>query len=328
MKTRTYDELLELISALCGVAFATIELPRIRALINRRAKKAYRATNYWTRFLKIGEERRRSGDPISVSSIVSGSAYYVNTTGNTNYEDVGLPWKSVFSASISSGNTLTVSAIQTGTISIGDYITDVDTFGGARITAFITGTGGVGTYTISNPPGLIPESTMASQVSGAYFIATGAGSGTGTVFPALSYVPYAENGKDTIDTFLRIQRDQPYLTASVQDYEFTVGGLGATIVAGTLNPSTVWVTYKATHDILYGSGDEASLLIPDEWFEYLAHGTYADYLRAEGQQERAVVADQEADLILQDELMRLDEQHTQTLISNRIFTNSNMQLRW
>jgi hypothetical protein len=114
----------------------------------------------------------------------------------------------------------------------------------------------------------------------------------------------------------------------VQDYEFTVGGLGATIVAGTLNPSLAWVTYKATHDVLYGSGDEASLLIPDEWFEYLAHGTYADYLRAEGQQERAVVADQEADLILQDELMRLDEQHTQTLISNRIFTNSNMQLRW
>jgi hypothetical protein len=28
------------------------------------------------------------------------------------------------------------------------------------------------------------------------------------------------------------------------------------------------------------------------------------------------------------ELMRLDEQHTQTLIANRIFTNSNMQLRY
>jgi hypothetical protein len=258
MKTRTYDELIELISALCGVAFATIELPRIRALINRRAKKAYRATNYWTRFLKIGEGRYMSADPVNATSVVANTGYFIESIGTTDFTQIG----------------------------------------------------------------------ATQNLVGQYFVATTSGSGTGTARPALGYVPYAESGKDTIDTYLRIQRDQPYLTASVQDYEFTVGGLGATIVAGTLNPSLAWVTYKATHDVLYGSGDEASLLIPDEWFEYLAHGTYADYLRAEGQQERAVVADQEADLILQDELMRLDEQHTQTLISNRIFTNSNMQLRW
>jgi len=258
MKTRTYDELIELISALCGVAFATIELPRIRALINRRAKKAYRATNYWTRFLKIGEGRYMSADPVNATSVVANTGYFIESIGTTDFTLIG----------------------------------------------------------------------ATQNLVGQYFVATAAGSGTGTARPALSYVPYAESGKDTIDTFLRIQKDQPYLSASVQDYEFTVGGLGATIVAGNLNPSLAWVTYKATHDVLYGSGSLESFFIPDEWFEYLAHGTYADYLRAEGQQERAVVADQEADLILQDELMRLDEQHTQTLISNRIFTNSNMQLRW
>jgi hypothetical protein len=59
----------------------------------------------------------------------------------------------------------------------------------------------------------------------------------------------------------------------------------------------------------------------------MAHGAYADYLRAEGQQEKAAVADQEANEMLLDELMRLDEQHTQTVISPRIFTNANMQIR-
>jgi nucleoid-associated protein YgaU len=99
-------------------------------------------------------------------------------------------------------------------------------------------------------------------------------------------------------------------------------------VSGNLNPATAWVTYKAQFDDTYGtSGGEVSD-VPAEWFEYMAHGAYADYLRAEGQQERAVIADQEADAILQDELMRLDEQHTQTLISNRMFTNSNMQVRY
>ena len=60
----------------------------------------------------------------------------------------------------------------------------------------------------------------------------------------------------------------------------------------------------------------------------MAHGTYADYLRAEGQQEKAAVADAEASEILLDELMKLDEQHTQTVIAKRIFTNMNMQSRY
>ena len=56
MQTRTYAELLSLIQSLSGVIFATLELGRIKALINRRALRAFRSTNYWPRFLKIGEE--------------------------------------------------------------------------------------------------------------------------------------------------------------------------------------------------------------------------------------------------------------------------------
>jgi hypothetical protein len=206
MKTRTYADLFDLVQALCGVVFANIEKDRIKALINRRAQKAYRATNYWTRYIVIGEGRTVDGGLIS----------------------------------------------------------------------------------------------------------------------------YEESGFDPIDTFLRIHKDQPYLTASVQEYDFMVGRFGAQIVCGTLNPTEAWVTYKRQFNDKFGPNPSAgeSQTIPAEWFEYLAHGTYADYLRAEGQQERAALADQEAIEILQDELIRLDEQHTQTLISNRIFTNSNMQLRW
>lgn len=328
MQTRTYSELFSLIQALCGVIFASIEAPRIKALINRRALRAYRSSNYWTRFLKIGEERRLSGDSVSVVTAVAGSSYYVNTVGTTNYEDIGLPWKSVFSASISSGNTLTVSAIDTGIISIGDYITDVDTFGDARITAFITGTGGVGTYTISNPPGSVPESTMASQVSGAYFVATGAGAGTGTVFPALNYIPYTQSGLSGIDSFMRVYKQAPYIASSVQEYDIMVTSAGATLIAGDLNPATAFVTYKAQLADTYGNelGETAS--VPAEWYQYIAHGAYADYLRAEGQQDKAMIADQEADMLLQDELIRLDENHTSGLVSNRIFTNANMQMRY
>lgn len=204
MQTKTYAELFALIQALCGVVFASIETPRIKALINRRALRAYRATNYWPRFLKIGEQR-------------------VVTSG---------------------------------------------------------------------------------------------------------LIPFTESGKDSIDTFLRVHKQAPWITASVQEYDMMVTGNGATLVTGDLNPATAFVTYKTQLTDTYGDGAGETSAIPAEWFQYLAHGTYADYLRAEGQQEKAALADQEAELLLQDELIRIDEQHTLQMVANRIFTNANMQSRY
>jgi hypothetical protein len=258
MQTRTYADLFALIQALCGVVFASIETGRIKALINRRAQRAYRSSNYWTRFLKIGEERYLSSDPIAATAIVSGSGYFIATVGNTDFTLIG-----------SSANTV-----------------------------------------------------------GEYFVATGAGTGTGTARSALGYVPYMETGKSSVDTFLRFFKQAPYIASSVQEFDFTVTAEGATLVAGDLNPSTAFLTYKAQFADTYGDGAGETSSVPAEWFQYLAHGTYADYLRAEGQQEKAALADQEAEALLTEELIRLDENHTSGFVSNRIRTNANMQLRW
>lgn len=203
METRTYADLYALIEALCGVSFATNEQGRIKAFVNRRATRAYRASNYWPRFLVVGEERV-----------------------------------------VSSG-----------------------------------------------------------------------------------IVPFSESGIDTVDTFLRIHRTQPFVSASAQEYAFMVTNNGATLIAGDLDPTSAFVTYKAIHDSVYGSGDSDTQTVPKEWFEYLAHGTYADFLRAEGQQEKSALADAEANDILTDELLRIDEMHTTQIVSQRIFTNANTQNR-
>lgn len=207
MQTRTYADLFSLIQALCGVVFASIETPRIKALVNRRAQRAYRATNYWTRFLKVGEKRE----------VING------------------------------------------------------------------------------------------------------------------VIPYSEAGYTDIDTFLRIYLQPPYSRTGGQEFEFTVTSNGASLIAYEMKSGEAWVTYKAIMSTYYGdnidnTGEDPN--IPCEWFQYIAHGVYADYLRAEGQQEKAAIADQEAEMLLQDELMRLDEQHTQTVISPRIFTNANRSLRY
>jgi len=203
METRTYSELYALIEALCGVSFATVEQPRIKALVNRRATKAYRATNYWPRFLVVGEERAATA-------------------------------------------------------------------------------------------GLIP---------------------------------YEEEGLAAIDSFLRIHLAAPFASASATEFHFHVGASGATLVCGDLDLSTAFVTYKSRHTATYGDGTSDTTAVPKEWFDYLAHGTYADFLRSEGQQEKAVLADSEALDSLTDELLRVDEQHTSGLISQRVFTHSNMQAR-
>ena len=201
MRTRNYSDLLELIQALCGVVFASIETGRINALANRRANRAYRASDYWTRFLVVGEER----------------------------------------------------AVSNGVI------------------------------------------------------------------------PFDEGVLRGIDTFLRIHKDLPYSNTAVQEFDFSVGIDGAKLVSGTLDPSVAYVTYKAVMPESYG---QSSTEIPAEWFQYLAHGTYADYLRAEGQQEKAALADQEANEILTDELMRAENVSTQNLVATRFLTNANMQMRY
>jgi ribosomal protein L25 (general stress protein Ctc) len=206
MQTKNYTtDLLPLIKSLCGVEFAAIELPRIKAMINSRAKRAYRASNFWPRFLVVGESR-----------------------------------------------------------------------------------------TVTN-----------------------------------GYVPWTESGLDSVDTFILIHRTEPYVLESAQDFDFYVNFNGAKITDGSLNSSAAFVTYKKQTTDVYGDGTSGTTTsIPDEWFEYLAHGTYSDWLRAEGQMEKAVVADQEAMDKLTDELIRIDEMRSTALVSTRIQTNANMQSRW
>ena len=90
MQTRTYADLYDLIQALCGVTFATIEEARIRALVNRRASKAYKASNYWTRFIAIGEERSLFSTAVTAStSIVSGIRYIIRSVGDSDFTSIG-----------------------------------------------------------------------------------------------------------------------------------------------------------------------------------------------------------------------------------------------
>ena len=196
MTTKTYTELLAQIKSLCGVEFATIELGRINALVNRRAKRAYRSSNNWPRFIVVGESR---------------------------------------------------------------------------------------TVTSRN-------------------------------------VPYTQASLDTIGTFLKIQAVAPYTTASPQDFNFYVDSAGAKLITSA-TPATAFVTYKKILSDTYGETTDLQKDIPSEWFDYIAHGVYSDYLRAEGQQEKSQLADNEAAMILNDELVQIEQQGAGMTFGTRYLTN-------
>lgn len=197
MTTKTYTELLDMIKSLCGVEFATIELGRINALVNRRAKRAYRASNNWPRFITVGESR---------------------------------------------------------------------------------------TVTSRN-------------------------------------VPYTQVGLETVGTFLKIQAVAPYTTASPQDYNFYVDSAGAKLITSA-TPANAFVTYKKILADTYGETTGLQSAVPAEWFDYIAHGVYSDYLRAEGQQEKSLAADQEAAMILEDELIQVDQQGAGMTFGSRFLANA------
>lgn len=74
MQTDTYANLATLVKGLTGnTAFTTSEDTLIASFINRRIYHAYRRTNYWPRYLKLGESRTAANStiPFTQSSLNS-----------------------------------------------------------------------------------------------------------------------------------------------------------------------------------------------------------------------------------------------------------------
>lgn len=134
-----------------------------------------------------------------------------------------------------------------------------------------------------------------------------------------NYIPYTQGVLSAIDTFLRIHKTyQPFYQYSSIEFEYYVDGLGAHIISDTSSTSTAYVTYKKAWDGPYTS---ASTNIPGEWFEYISQGVLADYLRQDGQTEKAQAEEKIADDILQNQLMKTDVTRSVGVLSHRISTN-------
>mgnify|MGYP003118803296 CR=1 FL=1 len=138
-----------------------------------------------------------------------------------------------------------------------------------------------------------------------------------------SIVPYSQSSLNTIHDFIRIHRKQPLVEDSVQDYSFYVTASGAHIINIDSDVTSPFVTYK--YNFTEISNDEST--IPYEFFNFIAHASYSDFLRMDGQTEKALVEEQIANDYKDIELGKVDSLSNSNFVVRKISTYVNSQAR-
>jgi len=143
-------------------------------------------------------------------------------------------------------------------------------------------------------------------------------------------IPYAEAGKNTIAEFIRIHRKQPFLNNSELEYDFYVDADGAHILnIVTSEEDKGYVTYKKQFSpfTVSSSYSTDTTDVPAEFFHYIAHAAYADFLRMDGQTDKALIEEGTAGNYLALELEKVDLRMNNSTINKRFSTYVNRQSR-
>lgn len=148
---------------------------------------------------------------------------------------------------------------------------------------------------------------------------------------ASSIVQFEEvSGYTPIGEFLRIHRTDPFVRNSAIEYEFYVQSDGAHILnLTTADASEVFVTYKKRLTQLTSLDTAGTGLteVPQEFFYFMAHATYADFLRLDGQHQKAVLEDQIAENYLGEEMDNPQQVANNNTVGKRFKTYVSQQAR-
>jgi len=147
-----------------------------------------------------------------------------------------------------------------------------------------------------------------------------------------SVIAFTQSSKNDIAEFIRIHRTQPFLRNSALEFDFFVQSDGAHILnLTTADADSAFVTYKkeltdipSTWDL---TGDKSTQEIPLEFFYYVAHSVYADFLRMDGQHDKALAEEQVADKYLANELEKTDQVMNNNTVKKRFNTYVSNQPR-
>jgi len=313
MQTRQYKDLFKLISALVGTGgqLATGEQDQLRHFINRRFQEAFDESPVWPRYLVSSEERQ------IIALTLSGATSSTSTSVNQDYKLLGAN---------TTGGTNVYQGITTNTVII--YNTGsawrVDTSASAAEQAS-------GTYTVSagTQQFIEADTNKKNNVKDVETWTPRSGSDVLSVV-AKQLIPYAETNKTTIGDFNRIHRKKAFLNNSAIEYDFFVDFDGANILnIISTTDNTAFVTYKKqfTPFTLTSGYYDSSAEVPAEFFNFIAHAAYADFLRVQNKQEEAIAEETLAKTYLALELEKIDIRSNNSTINKRFSTYVSRQSR-
>ena len=317
MQTRTYGDLFKLIQSLAGVgSFAPTEADDIANLINRRFLQAFNESPIWPRYFVSSEKR----DILSLQ--LSGATASTSTTVNQNYKLLGANTTGGLNV-YQGATTNTVIIYNTGTA------WRVDTAASAAEQAS-------GTFTVTAGTQQFIEADVNKKDSITEVVTfTGRGGSTDSLLvEGKNFVPYTQTGRTAIGSFNRIFRKQAFLNNSAHEYEFFVDFTGANILnVVSTTDNAAFITYKQQFTPFTVSGSlvsdytDSTVEVPSEFFAYIAHATYADFLRMDGQTDKAFAEENTASGALALELEKVDIISNNNTVNKRFSTYVNRQSR-
>jgi len=337
MQTRTYGELFKTASALIGTGgqLAAGEQDQLSHFINRRFQQAFDESPVWPRYSVNSEPRELIAltvtGPTGTESVKMNSNYFLlgsqksggaghALTGSLIYcgigrEDVeGSISNAALIYEIPNGSwTITTG----GVVGIAGGLLDVTTAGTTRYTELSNSTSPsafpyeVSAWSATLGASGVPQITQKQSIP-----YVGGGDGPGDIGP--------------IGDFQRIHKQKAFLNNSALEYDFSVDFEGANILNIVNNDSKVaYVTYKKQFTPFTVTSDyyNSTVEVPAEFFNYIAHAVYADFLRVQNRQDQAMAEEQVAQTYLDLELEKIDIRANNNTINKRFSTYVNRQAR-
>lgn len=316
MQTRTYGDLFKLIQSLAGVgSFAPTEADDIANLINRRFLQAFNESPIWPRYFVASEKR----DILALT--LSGATGSTTLSVNQNYKLLGAN---------TTGGLSVYQGVSAGTIII------YNTGTAWRVDSLSSATEqDDGTFTVS--PGvqqfIEADVNKKNNITDVETFTPRAGTDS-LLVEGKNLIPYTQTGKTNIGSFNRIFRKQAFLNQSAIEYEFFVDFTGANILnVVSTTDNSAFVSYKKEFTPFTVTGTAVSdytgstVEVPAEFFAYLAHATYADFLRMDGQTDKAFAEENTATVALALELEKIDIISNNNTVNKRFSTYVNRQSR-
>ena len=338
MQTRTYKDLFRLITSMIGtggeLAASGTEDTQVADFINRRFQQAFDTSPVWPRYFINSEAR----DIISlnISGLGAGSSSDFSSKVNGNYILVGQDSGS--SGAVAGTNvyynpaqgTKSATTINSTIIYKRSSTNRWEIEEGADIAIAADGSISVDVATGStvlfeadtnkkdNPSEVVTWTLTATLVSGTPLVVDE------------QLIPYAQTGKNTIGDFNRIHRKRAFLNNSAIEYEFFVDLNGANILNITsTTDNEAFVSYKKQFTPFTVTSDfyNSTVEVPGEFFNFIAHAVYADFLRVQNRQEQAIAEEQIAQTYLAQELEKIDIRNNNNTVNKRFSTYVNRQSR-